>query len=99
MRIDSAVPVPENVQTQNVASRGSSAQPNPSTSIDSNDQTQLSASNATVQQLKSTVSQLPEIRPDRVEALRQAVASGSYQVSDQQLANAMASDLLGNVVG
>lgn len=99
MRIDSAVPVPENLQTQNVASRGSSAQPNPSTSIDANDQTQLSSSNTTVQQLKSTLSQTPEVRQDRVEALRQAVASGSYQVSDQQLANAMASDMLGNVIG
>lgn len=99
MRIDSAVSVSENLQAQNVASRGASAQPNPSTSIDSNDQTQFSASNSTVQQLQSTLSQTPEVRQDRVEALRQAVASGSYQVSDQQLANAMASDMLGNVIG
>jgi anti-sigma28 factor (negative regulator of flagellin synthesis) len=33
-----------------------------------------------------------------VDALRQAVSSGSYEVSDQQLSDAVASDLFGRVI-
>jgi anti-sigma28 factor (negative regulator of flagellin synthesis) len=34
-----------------------------------------------------------------VNALRQAVNDGSYQVSNQQLADAIGSDLLGRIIG
>jgi flagellar biosynthesis anti-sigma factor FlgM len=38
---------------------------------------------------------VPEVRQDRVAALQQAIASGTYNVSGQQIAQAMSSDLLG----
>jgi len=36
----------------------------------------------------------PEIRQDRVEQLRQAISSGTYSVSNEQLADAMLRDAL-----
>jgi flagellar biosynthesis anti-sigma factor FlgM len=95
MRIDAALPLPENIQTQNITRSGSSApQGSVSPAVSSQDQAQLSVDSVTVQQMKTSLSQLPEIRQERVNALRQAVNGGSYQVSDQQLADAIGSDPL-----
>ena len=95
MRIDAALPLPENIQTQNVTRSGSSAaQSSTALAASTQDQAQLSVESGTVQQMKTTLSHLPEIRQERVNALRQAVNSGSYQVSNQQLADAIGSDLL-----
>jgi negative regulator of flagellin synthesis FlgM len=100
MRIDAAFPLPENQQTSKMANSGSSVQQNRSVPAGSTqDQAQLSAPGTTVQQLKANLSQVPEVRQDRVDAVRQSLASGTYQVSDQQLSDAMGSDLLGRVIG
>ena len=100
MRIDAAFPLPENQQTSKMANSGSSVQQNRSVPAGSTqDQAQLSAPGSTVQQLKANLSQVPEVRQERVAALSQAVSSGAYQVSDQQLSDAMGSDLLGRVIG
>jgi len=100
MRIDGALPVPENQQTQKVSNSGASAPQGRSASISADqDQAQLSVDSGTVQVLQAKLSQLPDVRQDRVDALRQSVNSGSYQVSDQQLANAIGTDLLGRIVG
>jgi flagellar biosynthesis anti-sigma factor FlgM len=98
MRIDAALPLPENQPTTKVASSGSSVPQNNSAPVGSGqDQAQLSADRNTLQNLKAKVAQVPEIRQDRVNTLRAAISSGSYQVSDQQLANAMGSDLAGQL--
>ena len=36
----------------------------------------------------------PDVRQERVDQLRQAIASGTYSVSDEQLADAMLRDLM-----
>lgn len=95
MRIDGALPVPENQQTQKSANSGASAsQGRYAPVISQQDQTQLSVDNGTVQELKAKLSQLPDVRQERVNALRQAISNGSYQVSNQQLGDAMGKDLL-----
>jgi len=100
MRIDAPLPTPDNVQTQNVSRPGTPAQQGSASAVPSGqDQAQLSVDSGTVQQLKSRISQLPEIRQERVNALRQAVNSGSYQVSNQQLGDAIGSDHWGSVIG
>ena len=100
MRIDGPLPFTENLQPDKVGRSGSSNQQNRPAPVDSDqDQAQLSVDNGTIQHLKSSLSQVPEIRQDRVDALRQAVSSGSYQISDQQLSDAIGSDLLGRVIG
>ena len=95
MRVDAALPFPENMQPEKVGRSGSSTQQSRPAPVNSNrDQAQLSVHNQSIQQLKSNLSQVPEVRQERVDALRQAVSNGSYQVSDQQLSDAMGSDLL-----
>ena len=99
MRVDAPLSFPENLQPDKVARSGSPTQQSRPTPVDSGqDQAQLSVDNQTIQQLQSTLSQVPEVRQDRVDALRQAVSSGSYQVSDQQLGDAIGSDLLAGQV-
>lgn len=96
MRIDSAVPPLENQPTSQVGSSSTSGSPSRPGSVNSEqDQAQLSVDSGTMQSLKASLSQLPEVRQDRVDALRQAVSSGTYQVSDQQLSDAMGSALMG----
>jgi flagellar biosynthesis anti-sigma factor FlgM len=100
MRVDGPLPIPENVQPQKVASSGSPTQQSRPASVGSGqDQAQLSVDNDRIQQLKATLAQVPEVRQERVDALRQAVSNGSYRVSDQQLSDAIGSDLLGRVMG
>ena len=95
MRIDAALPLPENQPTSGVGNQGSSVPQNRSAPASpGQDQAQLSADNGTIQTLKARLSQLPEVRQDRVDALRQAFRNGTYQVSDQQLSNAIGSDLM-----
>jgi flagellar biosynthesis anti-sigma factor FlgM len=53
------------------------------------DQTQLSGAHAQVQTLAAQAAQLPEIRQEKVNALRQVVAGGSYQPSSQTVAEAL----------
>jgi negative regulator of flagellin synthesis FlgM len=100
MRIDAPLPLPENIQTPNITRSGSSASQSSASPVSSGqDQAQFSVDSGTVQQLKSALSQLPEVRQERVNALRQAVNDGSYQVSNQQLADAIGSELLGRISG
>src|ERR1700691_2231575 len=53
------------------------------------DQTQLSGIHAQVQTLTAQAAQLPEIRQEKVNALRQAVLGGSYQPSAAQVADGL----------
>lgn len=99
MRVDGPISVPENLQPDKVGRSGSTSQQNRTGAVDAGqDQAQLSADSQTIQQLKTTLSQVPEVRQGRVEALRQAMSAGSYQVSDQQLSDAIASDMLTRVI-
>ena len=94
MRIDAPLSLPENLQSQKVTGSGSPApRERPAAVNPEQDQAQLSADGQTIPQLKAALSTVPEVRQERVNALRQAVSSGSYQVSDQQLGDAIASEL------
>ncbi len=61
------------------------------------DATQLSAGVQRVSALESQLSQVPEVRSERVAKLQQAIRSGKYSVSNDQIASAMLSDNLGRV--
>jgi flagellar biosynthesis anti-sigma factor FlgM len=60
----------------------------------SSDDTRLSTSKA-VSTLVAQLKQLPDVRQERVAALRQAIQGGQYQVSDQRIADAVHAQLLG----
>lgn len=49
----------------------------------------------TVSTLAAQLQQMPDVRQERVAALRQAIQSGQYQVSNDQIANALHNQLLG----
>ena len=53
------------------------------------DEAQFSGSHAQVQALVAQASQLPEVRQERVESLRQAVQRGQYKASAEQTAGAV----------
>jgi negative regulator of flagellin synthesis FlgM len=100
MRVDGPFSSPESLPPDQVGRSGSTSQSNRSTPASAGqDEAQLSVDNDTIQSLRASLAQVPEVRQERVAALRQAVSQGSYQVSDQQLGDAMANDLLGRVIG
>lgn len=53
------------------------------------DQAQLSDVHVQAQTLAAQASQLPEVREEKVNALRQAVLDGSYQPSSTEVAGAL----------
>ena len=61
------------------------------------DQAVLSGTLVQVQALVAQASQLPEVRQERVSALRQAVQNGTYQASPEQVAGAVFDHLLAGV--
>ncbi len=58
------------------------------------DQTDLSGAHAQVQALVAEASQLPEVREERVQALRQAVERGGYSTSPEAVAGALVGHML-----
>jgi flagellar biosynthesis anti-sigma factor FlgM len=91
MRIDSnqAAQVPaENTRTSSQSPAGGESGPSVSNPL-GEDQAQLSDVHTQVQALVAQVAQLPEIRQEKVNALRQVVLEGGYQPSSKQVGEAV----------
>jgi flagellar biosynthesis anti-sigma factor FlgM len=73
--------------------KGAGNSPAPSPAL-GEDQTQLSGAHAQVQALATLAAQLPEIRQEKVQALRLAVSGGQYQVRPHDLATALVAHLV-----
>jgi|SRR5271165_4143304 len=58
------------------------------------DQAELSGAHAQVQALAAAALQLPEVRQERVQALRQAVERGAYSTGPEAVAGALFSHML-----
>jgi flagellar biosynthesis anti-sigma factor FlgM len=98
MKIDASLSLPENVGPQRVGTTGPSPSQNQGEVVGlTPDEVQFSVDGDKVQQLKTDLAGLPDMRQERVVALNQAIAQGSYNVSDEQIAQAMSSDLPGKV--
>jgi flagellar biosynthesis anti-sigma factor FlgM len=96
MRIDGngAQPLPENGQSNQSVATGinTTGAANGALGVGvgvDEDQAQLSGTLAQLQGLATQGSQLPEVRAEKVNALRQVVESGSYQPSSAQVAGAL----------
>lgn len=74
---------------QNTWAAGDSSASNALAGPTGEDQTELSGAHAQVLALVAQASQLPEIRQERVQSLRQAIHSGEYQSSPEKVAGAM----------
>ena len=55
----------------------------------------LSPDQAAIRQLVSHLSQVPEVRQEKVNALQSEIQGGLFQRSDEQVAGAVVSQLLG----
>jgi anti-sigma-28 factor FlgM len=55
----------------------------------------LSPDHAAIRQLVSHLSQVPEVRQEKVNALQSEIQAGLFQRSDEQVAGAVVSQLLG----
>jgi len=96
MKIDAPLAFPQQVGPQKVGTRGPSPSQHEEERVNlSPDEVQFSVDGEKVQQLKADLAGLPDLRQDRVAGLKQAIEDGSYNVSGQQIAQAMSSDLLG----
>jgi flagellar biosynthesis anti-sigma factor FlgM len=96
MRINpnqAAQPLPESGRTGNQSAASASPQPSTGSAL-GEDQAQLSGSHLQVQVLASQALQFPEVRQEKVNALRQVVQDGSYRPSSTQVADAMFSHLV-----
>jgi len=92
MKIDGSNPFPE-TQTATFK-RASVSGGNEVNETPDTDGASLS-SGSNVSALAAQVQQMPDVRQERVDALKQAVESGQYQVSDKQIAEALHAQLLG----
>ena len=52
----------------------------------------LSSGSESIQKLKMQLEALPDIRQERVEALRQSISAGTYKISPASIATAMLAD-------
>jgi len=91
MRIDlnhgpQTLPEPNRSSPQNAGAAGGASS---STAASGEDQAVLSGAHAQVQSLVAQAFQLPEVREERVLALRQAIQSGHYESSPEKVAGAM----------
>ncbi len=55
-------------------------------SINKSDKVQISGKAKEMEELKQIIHQMPEIRADKVEALKKAIQEGNYQVDSLQIA-------------
>jgi flagellar biosynthesis anti-sigma factor FlgM len=81
----------EAVKSSRSAARGA---PSAELKAGNQDAAQLSLDRARIAALQKAASVDAEIRSDRVEALRQLMADGRYQVGDEQVAEALMGELL-----
>lgn len=102
MRIDPNQ-IPGNIQPENVdQTKNRGAQPSDANATPGNspfgieDSFQQSGTLSQVQQLKAKLDQVPDVRSEKVAALRQQVQNGTYKPTNEQIANAMISELGSN---
>ena len=96
MRIDSnqiAQPLPESGRSGKPSPANADARAAQSAPL-GEDEALLSGGHAQVQALVAEVLQFPEVRQEKVNALRQVVVNGSYQPSSRQIADAIFAHLL-----
>jgi len=92
MRIDLDAIIPEAPDPGQSAKAASQARSGSSSAGPAGgDTAKLSHDQGRIQQLASQVSQLPEIRQDKVAALQRAIQEGSYPVTPGQSAEALIS--------
>ena len=47
-----------------------------------------------IEQIRQIIADAPEVRPEKVEPLREAVASGTYEIDARKLANSLITKII-----
>jgi len=86
---------PDNVQQANTRGTQSSQseEAREAGAVDADDQFQPSPTLDQIQRLKTQLAQVPDVRSDRVSALSQKIQQGGYKPTNQQIADAMVSEI------
>jgi flagellar biosynthesis anti-sigma factor FlgM len=87
--------LPESGRTGSPSAVSGDARGSASTGLLDQDQAQFSGTQWQVQALGEQALQFPEIRQEKVDALRAVVLGDNYQISSKQLADAMFAHMLG----
>ncbi|MBZ5706017.1 MAG: flagellar biosynthesis anti-sigma factor FlgM [Acidobacteriia bacterium] len=98
MRIDPNIRTPEAADAARPAKSNTRAA-NQTAGGEGLDKAQLSLDQAHLQALEAKVNGLPEVRGEKVEALRQVIREGNYEVTPEQTAEAMFAELLARSPG
>jgi flagellar biosynthesis anti-sigma factor FlgM len=96
MRIDPNARTPDLPESKGVTRSGQSEHVTPE-KLDSTDTATL-GSYARIQQLSARLQQMPDDRQDRVEALAQAIREGRYNVSPEQIARSILTNMVSGSV-
>ncbi|HUI82846.1 MAG TPA: flagellar biosynthesis anti-sigma factor FlgM [Candidatus Binatia bacterium] len=93
MRIDlTASSLPELERSGNSPAAKAGRQVSDRTMVPGDDEAHLSVGSDAVENLKAQLSSVSEVRQQRVEGLRRAIADGSFQISPREIAGAMLAD-------
>ena len=96
MRIDATNTLPGSQQPDGPGASTATSKPRQlSEVVLGSDTASLSTAGEKVASLQAELQNVPEVRHDRVQALQKAIREGSYQPTDEQIANAILSDPLG----
>jgi flagellar biosynthesis anti-sigma factor FlgM len=98
MRIDSNLPA--NLMIEAGRTTKTTQSPTGSTvNDDSSDRARLSIDQSTIKSLEANLAQVPDVRREKVDALRSAIKDGSYSVSPEQIAGAMYREIMSQASG
>jgi flagellar biosynthesis anti-sigma factor FlgM len=95
MRIEPPTTTRINAAEQSAENAAAGINPNPQTTAEerTSRQAEFSSAQSRAAALTAHLNQLPEVRHQRVAAIAAAITSGTYQVSPEQTADAILSEL------
>ena len=97
MRINGNIPIDDNKPSDKVSEIRKNQEidnkDNANKTDDSKDRISLSGKAKEINELKRLISEMPDIRADRVDALRKAIDSGDYNIDAKKIAQRMLEEL------
>mgnify|MGYP001351551367 CR=1 FL=1 len=99
MKLTGIFPPIKTEKVQVKRSEGSTAAGVGKTTATPTDRVELSAGSQEVQRMRELLDQTPDVRLDRVQALKEQIARGEYTVDPHRLADRMMETLLSDSMG
>jgi len=97
MKINGNIPIDDGIPNERLRevhkNRETDSKDNANKADDSKDKISLSGQAKEINELKRLISDLPEIRSDRVDALKKAIESGNYNIDAKKIAKKILEEL------